>query len=223
MSDSKNILWTGGWDSTYRVIQLYRLGAKIQPIYVLDNNRISFKKELEVITNLSNEIPASFNQSKGEILPLTIINKKDIPSSLFIKSVYKILRHKKKIGKQYYWLACLAKKYPYKNLEVSFHEEDLSKFFTKKQLIKTEEDSFGVNWQINPKKVGFLRRHLFSNMTFPLIEITKPQMKDVSEKNNFLNLMELTWFCHKSNDKPCGKCAPCKQYIRDGFGYRLKS
>ncbi|MEZ4803712.1 MAG: hypothetical protein R2797_13145 [Gelidibacter sp.] len=219
MNKVNNVLWTGGWDSTFRIIQLYRVGATIQPIYVLDHNRISSKKELGVIEKLTKEIPLKFTKSQGKILPLIIIKRENISSDLFLKVIHKFIRSKVGIGKQYYWLACLAKNY--RDLEVSLHKEDMYRFFSIEQLIKFEDGKLGPNWRINPKKVDFFRRHLFSGMTFPLNTISKPEMKHISEANNFFDLMEQTWFCHKSNDRPCGKCNPCKQYIRDGFGFRL--
>ncbi|EDP71888.1 hypothetical protein FBALC1_12342 [Flavobacteriales bacterium ALC-1] len=220
MENIKNVLWTGGWDSTFRVIQLYRLGATIQTIYIIDQKRKSSNKEIEVINSLAEKTPLHFNQSNGHILPIKYIKRENIPYNLFLKVIHKILRRQVGLGKQYYWLASFAQKH--KNLDVSFHKEDLDKFFSEEQLIEIKDDNFGSNWKINPKKVGFLRRQLFKNMTFPLITVTKPEMKFIAEENNFIELMELTWFCHKSTDKPCGKCAPCKQYVRDGFGYRLQ-
>ena len=220
MEKVNNVLWTGGWDSTFRVIQLYRLGAIIQPIYVLDYNRISSKKELEVVNTLVNEIPLRFEQAKGNILPLTIIKRQDIPYNLFLKLIYKRLKHSISLGKQYYWLTSIAKKYP--DLELSAHKEDRDRLFFEDQLIEIKSEHQGLNWRVNPKKVDFFRRHIFKNMTFPLISISKPEMKTIAEEYNFIDLMESTWFCHKSNDKPCGICSPCKQYVRDGFGYRLK-
>jgi 7-cyano-7-deazaguanine synthase len=220
MKKINNVLWTGGWDSTFRVIQLYRLGATIQPIYIIDHNRKSLNKEIEVINSLAKRIPSEFKQSNGHILPIKFIKRKDIPANLLLKIIHKILRQKVGLGKQYYWLASFAKKY--KNLEVSFHKEDLDKFFSEEQLIEVKNERLGSNWIINPKKLDLLRKQLLKNMSFPLITITKPEMKQVAEENNFIELLESTWFCHKSTVKPCGKCAPCKQYIRDGFGYRLK-
>ncbi|WP_298550690.1 7-cyano-7-deazaguanine synthase [uncultured Algibacter sp.] len=222
MSQIKHVLWTGGWDSTFRIIQLYRLNATIQPLYVVNDERVSTKRELEAIEKITKGIQTQFIQSKGEILPLQIIKKQNIPSNILIKKIHKHLRRKVKLGKQYYWLACLAKKYKSKNLELSLHKEDLDKFFVKEQLIEFKDEHLGSNWKINPKKVGFFKRQLFSNMVFPLIDISKIEMKAVSEKNGFYNLMELTWFCHNSDKKPCGDCPPCRQYVRDGFGFRLQ-
>ena len=215
-----NVLWTGGWDSTFRVIQLYRLGVTIQPVYIIDHSRISYPKELESIEKITEGLPIKFPNLKSEIRPLIILKRKEIPFNLYLKLIHKYLRKKVKLGSQYYWLACVAKKYP--GIELSLHEEDLYRFFNKSQLLQINDGISGVNWKINPKKVDFFRRQLFSNMTFPLIEITKPEMKHISEEHNFFDLMELTWFCHKSAEKPCGKCSPCKQYIEHGFGFRLK-
>ena len=67
----------------------------------------------------------------------------------------------------------------------------------------------------------FFNRQVFKNMRFPLIYISKIEMKDFAEKNNFLDLMNTTWFCHRSEKLPCGECAPCKQYIIDGFEDRV--
>jgi 7-cyano-7-deazaguanine synthase len=215
-----NILWTGGWDSTFRVIQLYRLGVIIQPIYIIDRSRISYSKELESIEKITKGLPIKFPNSKGQIRSLIIIDGKDIPADLYLKLIHKYLRKKVRLGTQYYWLARVAKKYP--GIELSLHEEDLYRFFNKSQLLEINDVVTGVSWKINPEKVDFFRRQLFSNMTFPLIEISKPEMKRIAEEDDFFDLMELTWFCHKSTEKPCGKCSPCKQYIAHGFGFRLK-
>jgi len=222
MKDSiKNVLWSGGWDSTFRVIQLYRLGATIQPVYVYDPSRISKKRELESLKRLDAAIPIKFKEAEGTILPLKKINRAEIPSNIFLKFICKVLKKRINLGKQYFWLATVAKQF--KDLELSMHYEDMDRFFYREQLLKIEDEKLGVNWRINPKKVEFFKRHLFYNMTFPLITLTKPEMKSIAQENNFLDLMESTWFCNKSNQKPCAECTPCKQYIRDGFGYRVKN
>lgn len=34
-----NVLWTSGWDSTFRIIQLIKEGREVQPYYIIDVNR----------------------------------------------------------------------------------------------------------------------------------------------------------------------------------------
>lgn len=49
-----NILWTGGWDSTFRVVELSRMeGITIQPVYVIDPNRKSVPYELRAMDNIT--------------------------------------------------------------------------------------------------------------------------------------------------------------------------
>ncbi len=43
----KNVLWTGGWDSTFRVLELVIMKKEmVQPHYILDEDRASTQKEL---------------------------------------------------------------------------------------------------------------------------------------------------------------------------------
>jgi hypothetical protein len=54
------ILWTGGWDSTYRIIELSRQPVAIQPIYVYGDGRVSepFERRAmqKILTQLKNKI-----------------------------------------------------------------------------------------------------------------------------------------------------------------------
>ncbi|MEY2869919.1 MAG: hypothetical protein RIR01_2422 [Bacteroidota bacterium] len=219
MTEVKNVLWTGGWDSTFRIIQLYNRGICLQPIYVIDNNRPSTTKEIETIEMLSAKIEEKFSNSKGKILPLKLIKRENIPFNLYLKIVFKIIKKQRKIAKQYYWLACLSKKY--NNLEEGFHRADRVQIINFEDLIEIKDETQHPNWIVNPKKTDFFRRQIFKNIRFPLANISKIDMKKYAEENGFIDIMNQTWFCHGSTTKPCQKCIPCKQYITDNMGYRL--
>ena len=222
MSMTMDFLWTGGWDSTFRIIQLYERGVTIQPIYVIDHGRTSSKKEIETMQLLTKQISDRFEDSNGKILPLKFIQRKAIKKDLYLKLIFKLIRKfdKIRIGKQYYWLACLAKQYDH--LEQCFHKEDRDQLISITELSEIKDETGGRNWVVNPKKMGFLKRQIFKNIRFPLMYISKLEMKAHAEAHNFIDIMDNTWFCHRSGEKPCGECAPCKQYVIDGFGYRLK-
>ncbi|MFC0605382.1 hypothetical protein [Winogradskyella pulchriflava] len=220
MSVEQFALWTGGWDSTFRIIQLYQRDVVIKPIYVIDHNRKSAQKEIETIELLTKKIKERFKDSKGAIHPPIFIKRKNIPSNPYLKFIYKQIKKRQRIGKQYYWLASLAKKYP--NLEQCFHKEDRDQLISITELTEIKDETGGKNWEVNPKKMGFLKRQLFKNVRFPLCYISKLEMKSQAEEQGFIDILNATWFCHRSGDKPCGECAPCKQYVIDGFGYRLK-
>lgn len=217
-----NFLWSGGWDSTFRIIQLYNRGLNIQPIYIVDPSRKSHKKEIETIYLLSKLIPEKFGNTKGEILPVELVNRDEIKKYPLLKIIFQLLRKfgKKKIGKQYYWIACLLRERKI-NLEQCFIKVNRNSLIPLNQTTEIIDETGNKNWIVNSKKMRFFKRQVFKNMRFPLIYISKIEMKDFAEKNNFLDLMNTTWFCHRSEKLPCGECAPCKQYIIDGFEDRV--
>jgi 7-cyano-7-deazaguanine synthase len=216
---AKYVLWSGGWDSTFRVIQLYKRGITLQPIYIVDSGRASYEKEIETIQSLSSQIESKFENSEGEILPVKFIQKENIPTNIYYRIIHKIIKWRRGIGKQYYWLACLAKEY--EGLEQGFHREDRDCLIYFHELTEIIDET-GKNWVANPKKMNFFKSQLFKKIKFPLMYISKQGMKEFAEKNGFIDIMNNTWFCHTSSNKACGKCNPCKQYVIDGLGYRLK-
>jgi 7-cyano-7-deazaguanine synthase len=219
MRKVKNVLWTGGWDSTFRMIQLFNRGIWLQPIYVIDKNRPSTTKEIETIKILTIKIEERFSESKGKILPLKLIKREDISVNLYLKIIFKIIKRRRQIAKQYYWLACLAKKH--KGLEVGIHKCDYVQIINLEDLIEIKENDNHTNWALNRNKVDFFRRQIFKNLKFPLMTISKVEMKEYAEENDFIDIMNLTWFCHGSTIKPCKKCIPCNQYITYNMAYRL--
>ena len=220
MKKIHNILWTGGWDSTFRVIQLYKQNITIQPIYVQDRGRPSTQKEIETIQLLSNQIKKRFKDCNSDILPPIFIKREEIPTDFYLKIIFKLIKRERRIGKQYYWLSCLSKNY--KSLEQCFHKEDRDQLISFEELTEITDETGGKNWIVNPKKMGFLRSQLFKKTRFPLMYISKLEMKTEAETNGFIDIMNNTWFCHRSKTMPCGECTPCKQYVIDGFGYRVK-
>lgn len=215
-------LWTSGWDSTFRIIQLFNSGVIVQPIYVIDPGRKSANKEIQTINLLTEQIKNKFPLSTGDILPVKLIPKNEIKHNLFLKVISKVLRkfYKPKLGKQYYWLACLSRSEKI-GFELCFHKENRTMLIPLNEITEIIDENHGRNWVVNTKTMNLLKRQIFKNMRFPLMYISKLEMKDYAEKNNFLDIMNNTWFCHRSENKPCGECAPCKQYIIDGFGDKL--
>ena len=220
MKEIHNVLWTSGWDSTYRVIELVLKGVTIQPYYVIDKNRISYKKEMDTIHLLKKQIIETYPKTKHQILKTILINRKDIKHNLIYKLSYKVLKKRAHIGSQYYWLACLSKKI--NNLEVSVHDKgQIALFFLKdKTNIETHPD-IGKYYKLNPDVKDFFLKTIFGNMRFPVLGLEKLDMKKIAEEKGFIHIMNNTWFCHNSTEKPCRECSPCKQVIRDGMEYRL--
>jgi hypothetical protein len=47
-------------------------------------------------------------------------------------------------------------------------------------------------------------------------------MREEAMRQNFADLMQLTWFCHRPRKgQPCGTCNPCIYTIEEGLGDRI--
>ena len=100
-----NILWTGGMDSTFRVVELSRRQCTIQPYYILIGVRKSFRYELNAIEKIS-EILRKDNRTQAKISDPIIVEEKDIPRDADIfDSWFRLMRAK---SWQYYLFAKYA-------------------------------------------------------------------------------------------------------------------
>jgi len=91
------IFWTGDWDSTFRLIQLSHSNRIIQPVYISGYGRISEQKELETM-NVIIELLRKKTETKAVLLPIDIVDKKDIPVNEEITKVYHEIRKSIRIG-----------------------------------------------------------------------------------------------------------------------------
>ena len=222
-----NVLWTGGWDSTFRILQLSDKEVIIQPLYLIDENRVSTKLELETIESLTAEI-LRLETTKCTINQLIIEFVSDVePDSDITKSYNKIRKEYKsvsgrKLGDQYEWLARFSKKI--KNIELGIEKSELitgiAAIFG--ELKKNRNEVTGEYITVNKEKSSQDLIHVFGNFHFPLLNISKLEMKQIAEERGFIDIMNKTWFCHNPiNELPCGKCVPCMQVFAEGLGYRL--
>ncbi|MBP1969182.1 hypothetical protein J2Z83_001286 [Virgibacillus natechei] len=216
-----NILWTSGWDSTYRVLDLVlNKKRKIQPYYVMDTDRVSTDFEIEAMEKIKQMIEVKDPEAKDRIKPTININIKDIPPNEEITRNYRILADMSHLGGQYDWLARFADSEDIKGLELSVHIDDTVYGFVKDDIVK-KDDGIDVFYTLkdNPS-IESLK--IFSRYNFPLLQLTKLEMEQNSMKFGFADIMEETWFCHSPiNNKPCGFCNPCIYTREEGMGRRV--
>ena len=103
------LLWTGAWDSTFRLLTLIsETDCIVQPYYVIDRSRPSWSIELDTIEKIMQvcRVPGRF---PGTVLQPIIANKDDISPHSEIEERYKSLFSKKvSLADQYEWLSRYA-------------------------------------------------------------------------------------------------------------------
>lgn len=217
-----HILWTGGWDSTYRMVELSRTSYTIQPIYVYGDGRISEKNEIKAMEKILNKLK-KHSKTTAEFLPVKYINKSDIVDNNTITEAYETILKKCKIGSQHEWLARLAYECP--GLEIGTEKAPLEVSNILKainlngRLIKND---VGEGYVLDTKNATNEGRLIFGNLIFPIVDKTGKEMRDNIEKWGYEDIMRNVWVCHNPFfNQPCGFCHPCELKIETGMDFVL--
>ncbi len=201
--DVVHVLWTGGWDSTYRVLVLLGQGRKVQPHYLIDNGRLSTELELKAMESIRACIPVHRSLAKGELLPTRISDKPTAVANNRIYAAYNEILKEFYVGEQYMWLAEYCERQGISNMEIGVENNPV--------VLEAVEST------------GYPYSEIFGRFEFPILSIDKLTMKNWAQGRGLLSVLEQTWFCHRPSrsGRPCGVCHPCEVSIKGGMGYRL--
>lgn len=218
MSQPIDVLWTGGWDSTYRVLLASLIEKKeVTPHYIVDLNRKSSLRELKAISDVRSELRKIDEDAAGRIKALKITPITEISPIEEVTQSYQRLKEQAHLGGQYDWLSRYARQERIDNLELSVHIDDKAYWFLQG---KVEQQATGTGWRLANDAEGDIR--IFSCFSFPLLETSKTDMRDQATKFGFISVLEKSWFCfNPMSNKPCGTCNPCIYTIEEGMSYRL--
>ena len=219
------IYWTGGFDSTYRLIEmLVNEGKIVQPIYVsiaLDNDcasedtcrklwfRRNRKEEKAAMKKIKKMIQEKFPYTKKTLLPTLEVDKPiedDQFNLMFEKKFYSNnLWPAKRKKHQYLFLSKYAY-YHKKPIDIGvlgIHEKSKFAHFLRENLIKQNN-----NYMLKPNN------HALSYLYFPLYGRTKEQLLQQSKESRFDDILAYTWSCwFPKNSHPCGKCPMCRERV----------
>lgn len=212
-----NLLWTGGWDSTFRLLQiLVNYRKLVQTYYIIDPNRKSFRIELDAMEKIREAIINKYPFTELLFLPTKIVHLSEINQDPIIERAYQKALEKDHLGSQYDWLARFCKQNQISNMEMCVqkletptHPPRFSPYFEKDQ--ETGEFLYKQSLENEPEYL------LFQYFRFPILGLTKEEIFKNAKQNHWLSIMDKTWFCHAPirDTLPCGKCIPCQQIIND--------
>lgn len=211
-----NLLYTGGWDSTYRLIELSREEVRIQPIYCLDPGRSSVEQEKSTMQKICTAL-AERKETCATIFPIIYLEINDIPKDEKITKAYKYICEKVKLGSQYEWLARVAIIYPHLEIGIEKPHGEYSgcvAAIDKFGQMKEEDGIKIIDIQNSSQECTLL----FGGFRFPIIDLTELDMVKNIKKWGYEDIMKMIWFCHSPlQDKPCGICRPCRQKMECGM------
>ena len=219
MEKPVNLLWTSGWDSTFRLLSLVLIHKKtVQPYYIKDHQRSSLDMELRTMEKLKGLTYRKAAHTQQLILPTIFKDRQDIKPNNAITQQYKRLAATKPLGDQYEWLARYAEEAGVRDLELSIHQDDKARKFVEQYVVGEDAKE---NYRLREDCLNS-DLALFKHFRFPILNWTKLEMQQTAIQHNFLDIMNQTWFCHSPiNDQPCGICTPCSTTIQEGLRRRL--
>ncbi|WP_240956860.1 7-cyano-7-deazaguanine synthase [Pseudopontixanthobacter vadosimaris] len=212
-----HLLWTSGWDSTYRLLDLVVVqGRTVQPYYFMTPNRQSTEAEWAAMEAIKGAIEEKSPAIRSLILETIVVRPEDIKPDPWFDKALANLRRSGHLGGQYPDLARMAKQLGVR-MEMALHEDDRPLDYLMGDL---EKDGGVYRLIENPSSPDL---KLFESFDFPLVEMTKKGMGTKAREHGFADLMELTWFCHHPDrhGQACGKCTPCRHTIEEGLGRRI--
>lgn len=219
----RNLLTTGGWDSTFRLLYLLLVEKKpVQPIYVIDPERWSLVQELKAMANIKKATLRKFPEAEELLLPTLLYDRTDIKPDPEIEASELAQNQKIHIGAQYQWLAKAVKQFGHEDTELCT-EKHLSAagcYPSIHKLVVKGED--GV-YRMEPKYKGTSEYGIFGIFAMPVLEMFKPDMMEIARENDFIDILNMSWFCHRPKwfDQPCGTCNPCMDTMTKGMPNRL--
>lgn len=228
------VLWTGGYDSSFRVLQaLIDENKIVQPVYISDfidnkpgkkthrKNKTQEYKAMNTITRLFRE---KYPDKKDNLLDIIDIKKINLDTTTNYHM--KKLKKNKSVRRttcQYGAISQLSKDINktrhgsniiYLELGVVKEEHNVnkSKNIGIYNTIKNNIDpkNYKISNQLNHDSVN-----LFKYLRFPLIDLTKKDMLNIATNNGYDHILNHSWSCWypKSNGSPCNRCIMCRERI----------
>ena len=216
-----NIFWTGGWDSTFRLLYLLLVEEKaVQPYYIIDTGRKSTLHELTAMETIKQALLKKSPLS-GKLIHETILKmKREIRDNPPIASQYHRIASMVHLGAQYEWLSLFTDHFQINDMELGLIKRQHNSGKSLQGLLAPNLTGKGHDCRLNT----FLDSKdlaIFQNFRFPLIDLTKREMERLSRKHGFFDLMENTWYCfHPTREGlPCGRCRPCRIARQSGHAH----
>ena len=220
---SVKLLGTGGWDSTFRLLQLLlRDRVRVVPYYLDDHTRPSTNTEIETMARIARRLHEEFPHTRELLQPVRRAAVADIVVDDDIARALRQIRRRSFIGSQYAWLPAFCRDRGLDGMELGVHVDDKVQALLRGLVVEAEHAAGFRVVRVDPARAGSPEHTLFGAFAFPLFRVDKRDIERQSRAAGWDHIMEMTWFCHRPvRGKPCGLCAPCVYTIEEGLARRV--
>lgn len=244
--DVHYLFWTGGYDSTFRLCQLLLVEDKpVRPIYLMCGNvddsddwltmvsRKNVSTEITTMKDIRTELLQNNTHLANKLLPTfyVVSIKKNLETTAKFKRLHKYLKYFSRDINQYERMARFSIHFD-KNIEVGLEKcgTGLDEATLQVRInegtkncqicdLETLNQLNNVRTNVNPKK-NYSNLNIFKNFRFPIVHMSKEDVKKFAANQKLLYLLQMTWTCWypTSDNKPCNTCPQCLKRINlDSF------
>ena len=200
-----HVFWTGGLDSTTRVIHLLlSTREEIQTHYIIRAAE-STGNEIDAMNNIRRAVTKKYPELRPRLLPTWFINEELIPRSAEIDAEIKELKKKVKVHEQLHIMADYCMSSSIDHIDITYERNE---------NVVPGDLRVAQFFQVNPAFKSFFNAHA---------DLTKRDCYDMAVAEGWDDLLKLTSFCRRPRKKgrPCGTCGPCCDAVKEGMGFRL--
>lgn len=225
-SEPVNLFWTGGWDSTFRLLQLVLAQNRtVQPYYLIDPNRQSLRNEISARRKIIDRLFKQYPHTQELILPGIFHEVGDITPNEQVTAAYRLMRATKDVDFQYLWMSLFCHQWDIHSMELCVEKRSgvvvpprrlvFGSFLVPVEGSREERmDKAFLSTEVDT---------LFGCFRFPVRGYTKQDMENEAQAGGWADYLFMTWFCHcpVRGIYPCGTCEPCVLAARKGYGKRI--
>jgi hypothetical protein len=218
-----HLLWTGGWDSSFQLLRLLLLHRReVIPHYLRDSTRSSTRAELAAMERIRGRLAERHPHTRTLLAPLRTLDIAELAPDPAITRAFDRIAADTFIGSQYEWLARFGRQRGIELLELSAGYRG-GRIQRVVGPYATRIDEHGrVSYRIGHEHRDTPEYAVFGGFSFPLFTLDKAETARIAAGHGWLDILELTCFCHRPRDgKPCGYCNPCLYAVDEGFGWRI--
>lgn len=216
-NQNHDILWTGGWDSTFRLLQLLLIEQEeVQPHYIIFPSRNSTSIEIERMKKIRAVLQRDYPSESNLLLPTKFCNKNEIEPDNKIYEAYQKSIEQRYYGDQYVTLAEYCKQHGLSEMELALEKNS-----------NEEGIEESLTYSLHENRISPQDRKIFKHFSLPLIDMTKQDMEKIATGEGWFYILKLTWFCHHpmhipfGKTVPCGGCRACENTIKEGYEWRI--
>jgi len=205
MKNVHHVFWTGGLDSTFRLIFLLNSFKEPVQAHYIVRHEASTGNEIDAINKIRRAVTLRYPEWKANLLPTKYTNEELIPRSAKLALEIKKVEEKVHVHEQLHILADYCQASDIEHIDISYERDE-----------NVEPGSLRVAqfFQVSPAFKSFHNAHE---------HLTKKDCYNMAVTEGWDDLLRMTSFCRRPRikGKSCGICGPCCDAVKEGMGFRL--